>query len=493
MNKKYFLPLLLLIVTFSPLSFAQTGGIENLRETSKAFASVARQASPSVVFIQVESSREGVAQTPFATPFGDEWPFGDDFFRRFFGDEFPGTPRRPGPAPTPQQRAPAIGQGSGFVFASKRGLLSETSYIITNNHVVANADKIRVTFQDGREFVAKITGTDPKSDIAVIEIKAGNLPALPLGDSTKLEVGEWVVAIGNPFGLSHTLTVGVVSAKGRTSLGISDYEDFIQTDAAINPGNSGGPLVNLDGEAVGINTAIFSRSGGHMGVGFAIPINLAKSIADQLIEQGEVTRGYLGVVIQPLTQELAESFNLTTHQGILIAQVTDDSPAAKAGLKAGDIVTQYQGRPVNDIGDFRNRVALTPPGKSAKIEILRDGKSRTIDIKIEKLGDQQIAAAQAPAQSTEELGLTVQTVTRELARQFNATPGQGVIVTEVNPGSIAAMAGIRPGTVILQVDRKPVNSANEFNRAVNQSKDNKRVLLLISDRGMSRYVVLQWR
>ncbi|MBE0437407.1 MAG: DegQ family serine endoprotease [Methylomicrobium sp.] len=493
MNKKYFLPLLLLIITLSSLSFAQTGGIENLRETSKAFASVARQASPSVVFIQVESSREGVAQTPFATPFGDEWPFNDDFFRRFFGDEFPGTPRRPGPPPTPQQRPPAIGQGSGFVFASKRGLLSETSYIITNNHVVANADKIRVTFQDGREFDAKITGTDPKSDIAVIEIKAGNLPALPLGDSTKLEVGEWVVAIGNPFGLSHTLTVGVVSAKGRTSLGISDYEDFIQTDAAINPGNSGGPLVNLDGEAVGINTAIFSRSGGHMGVGFAIPINLAKSIADQLIERGEVTRGYLGVVIQPLTQELAESFNLTTHQGILIAQVTDDSPAAKAGLKPGDIVTQYQGRPVNDIGDFRNRVALTPPGKSAKVAILRDGKPRTLDIKIEKLGDQQITAAQAPAQSTEELGLTVQTVTRELARQFNATPGQGVIVTEVKPGAIAAMAGIRPGTVILEVDRKPVNSANEFNRAVNQSKDNKRVLLLISDRGMSRYIVLQWR
>lgn len=493
MIKKHFLPLLLLLPLFSTHSLAQKGGIESLRETSKAFASVARQASPSVVFIQVESSREGAAQAPFATPFGDEFPFGDDFFRRFFGDEFPGVPRRPGPGPSPQQRPPAIGQGSGFVFSSKRSLLSETSYIITNNHVVANADKIRVTFQDGREFDAKITGTDPKSDIAVIEIKAGNLPALPLGDSANLEVGEWVVAIGNPFGLSHTLTVGVVSAKGRTSLGISDYEDFIQTDAAINPGNSGGPLVNLEGEAVGINTAIFSRSGGHMGVGFAIPINLAKSIADQLIEQGEVTRGYIGVVIQPLTSELAESFNLKTNQGILIAQVTDDSPAAKAGLKAGDIVTDYQGRSVNDIGDFRNRVALTAPGKSAQVTIIRDGKSKVIDLKIDKLGDQQIAASQAPAQSTEELGLTVQTVTRESARQFNATPGQGVIVTEVNPGSIAAMAGIRRGTLILQVDRKAVNSADEFNRAVNQSKANKRVLLLISERGMSRYVVLQWR
>lgn len=488
MNKRSFF--LLLLLTLSNPLFAQTGGIENLRETSKAFASVARKTSPSVVFIQVESSREGIAQAPFSSPFGDEWPFNDDFFRRFFGEEFPGTPRRPSPAP--QRRPPAIGQGSGFVFASKSGLLRDKTYIMTNNHVVANADKIRVMFQDGRQFDAAVTGTDPKSDVAVIEIDAGGLPALPLGDSTNLEVGEWVVAIGNPFGLNHTLTVGVVSAKGRTSLGISDYEDFIQTDAAINPGNSGGPLVNLDGEAIGINTAIFSRSGGHMGVGFAIPINLAKSIADQLIETGEVTRGYLGVVIQPLTPDLAESFNLKANEGILVAQVTDNSPAAKAGLKAGDIITDYQGRSVSDVGDFRNRVALTPPDKTVEVTIIRDGKSQRIDLKIEKLSEER-TAMQPPDEHTDELGLTVQTVTRELARQYNATPGQGVVVTDIKPGSVAAMAGIRRGTVILQANRKPVNSATEFNRAVNQSKADKRVLLLISERGTSRYVVLQRR
>jgi serine protease Do len=284
-------------------------GVENLRETGKAFASVGRAVSPSVVFIQVEGQRAEPAQAPLGLPFGDELPFGEEFFKRFFGEGFPGIPRGQAPqAPPGEPRS--MGQGSGFVFAAQAGLLADKTYIMTNNHVVEGAERIRVTFQDGREFDAEVTGRDPQSDVAVIEIKTGGLPALALGDSAKLEVGEWVVAIGNPFGLSHTLTVGVVSATGRTSLGINDYEDFIQTDAAINPGNSGGPLVNLDGAVVGMNTAIFSRSGGYMGVGFAIPINLANAIANQLIEQGEVTRGFLGIVIQPLTADLAESFGM---------------------------------------------------------------------------------------------------------------------------------------------------------------------------------------
>ncbi|MFQ5788012.1 MAG: trypsin-like peptidase domain-containing protein, partial [Thermodesulfobacteriota bacterium] len=352
-----------------PAHALEDSGVKNLRQTGKAFASVAREVSPSVVFVQIEANVPGSTITRFESPFGNEWPFGDDLFKRFFGDKFPGIPREPR-SDKPRSERRAIAQGSGFVFAAKDGFLSDKTYILTNNHVVENADKIRVQFQDGSEYEAKITGRDPQSDVAVIEIKTGGKPAAKLGNSSDLEVGEWVVAIGNPFGLSHTLTVGVVSAKGRTSIGINDYEDFIQTDAAINPGNSGGPLVNLDGEVVGINTAIFSRSGGYMGVGFAIPIDLAREIANQLIEKGEVTRGYLGIVIQPLTADLAKSFDIENGKGILISQVSEDSPAEKAGLKQGDVIIAYRGEPVTDIGTFRNRVALTPPGSQEKLTIL---------------------------------------------------------------------------------------------------------------------------
>ena len=331
---------------------AHEGGLDSLRETSKAFASVARTVSPAVVFIRVESRSEGErADIPY--PFGERWPFDEEFFRRFF-EQFKDLPREL----LPQERVPTLGQGSGFIFAARE----DNTYILTNNHVVAGAERIRVTLQDGRSFAARIKGGDPKSDVAVIEIEARGLPVLQLGDSAKLEVGEWVIAIGNPFGLSHTLTVGVVSATGRTSLGISDYEDFIQTDAAINPGNSGGPLVNLDGEVVGMNTVIFSGSGGHMGVGFAIPINFARAIADQLVATGQVTRGYLGIVIQQLTPELAESFGLERITGILIAQVEAGSPGARAGLRQGDVIVAYRGTPVGDVGGFRNQVSLTPPG-----------------------------------------------------------------------------------------------------------------------------------
>jgi serine protease Do len=460
--------------------------VESLRQTGKAFAAVARQVSPSVVFIQAESVRER-AEAPMSAPFGQDWPFGDDLFRRFFGEPAPGRPRSE--APKNQRRA--ISQGSGFVFSAKQGLLSDKSYILTNNHVVEGADKIRVTFQDGREFDAEITGADPKSEVAVIEIKAGGLPALRLGDSSSLEVGEWVVAIGNPFGLSHTLTVGVVSAKGRTSLGISDYEDFIQTDAAINPGNSGGPLVNLDGEVVGINTAIFSRSGGYMGVGFAIPVNLARTIAEQLIESGEVTRGYLGIVIQPLTAELAESFGMEQTQGILVAQVGSDSPAEHAGLRQGDVIVAYRGKPVSDIGAFRNRVSLTRPGSRERLTILRDGQRRDVEVTVGKLSEDQVAA-QGPAESAEQLGLTVQTLTPQLAEQFGAEAGKGVVVTDVKRGSVAALAGIKPGAVILQVNRRAVDSAAAFNRAITDSRGEKRVLLLLRTGDMQRYVVLSW-
>ncbi|MEW7984075.1 MAG: Do family serine endopeptidase [Candidatus Sedimenticola endophacoides] len=379
---------LILLMVFASAAHALDGGVESLRQTGKAFASVARAVSPSVVFIQVEGKASPAAIGGFSSPFGQEFPFGDDLFKRFFGDQFPGVPRMPKPeAPKGERRA--IGQGSGFVFAAKDGLLSDKTYILTNNHVVEDAEKIRVKFQDGREFDAKVTGRDPQSDVAVLEIKAGGLSPLRWGNSSRLEVGEWVVAIGNPFGLSHTLTVGVVSAKGRTSVGINDYEDFIQTDAAINPGNSGGPLVNLDGEVVGINTAIFSRSGGYMGVGFAIPSNLAKAIANQLIEHGEVTRGYLGIVIQQLTPDLAESFDIDSGKGILVAQVSEDSPAEKAGLRQGDVIVEYRGEPVSDVGGFRNRVSLTAPGSTETVTVLRGGKRKTLQVTIGRLHRRQ--------------------------------------------------------------------------------------------------------
>lgn len=464
---------------------AQDNGIENLRQTSKAFASVGRAVSPSVVFIQVE--RKGAASRQFPFPFDDREFFGNDLFERFFGERFRGfsTPN------TPQEQRKVLGQGSGFVFLVKDGLLSDKSYILTNNHVVQNADSIKVILQDKREFTAKVVGTDPQSDVAVLEINDTKLPALNLGDSSALEVGEWVIAIGNPFGLSHTLTVGVVSATGRTSLGISDYEDFIQTDAAINPGNSGGPLVNLDGEVVGMNTAIFSRSGGYMGIGFAIPINLAKSIGDQLMNNGEVTRGHLGIVVQELSADLADSFDLPQNEGILISQVMENSPAAKAELRQGDIIIGYQEKPVTNVGTFRNLVALSPPNSQQKLTVMRDGKRLNFKVTIGKL-DKDSQLAQMAEQPIAELGLTVQTITSNLAQQYNVKQGKGVLVTSITPGSVAAMAGIDVGTVILQVDREAINGAEEFTRAVNKSSKDKSVLFLLIKNNVQRYLVLNW-
>jgi len=466
----------------SSVNSAEDSGIASLRQTSKAFASVAKKVSPSVVFIKVESVKKNIPITPFQSPFGD------DFFKRFFGESFPNFPQQQEP-PTGKQ---VVAQGSGFVFSSKKSLLTNKSYILTNNHVVESADKIHITFQDGKEFDAKIVGTDPKSDIAVLEINDSSHPVLPMGSSSNLEVGEWVIAVGNPFGLSHTLTVGVVSAKGRTGLGINDYEDFIQTDAAINPGNSGGPLLNLDGEVVGINTAIFSRSGGYMGVGFAIPVDLVNNIAKQLIDKGEVTRGYLGIVIQAMTPELSKSFNLDVSKGILVSQVSENSPAAKGGLKVGDVIMRYQGKEVSEVGDFRNRVAQTSPGSKASLAIIRNGKRKLVTIKIGNLEKAPITT-KSSIQTADKLGLVVQTITPELAKQFNVKTGEGVVISDVKRGSLAAMAGIRAGAVILQINRKPINSAAQFKQAIGKSRSKKQVLLLVRDNERSRYVVLSWR
>ncbi|MEW6983839.1 DegQ family serine endoprotease [Colwelliaceae bacterium 6471] len=479
--------LLLLLVLFNVPVMAQDDAIESLRQTSKAFSSVAHTVSPSVVFIRVEGKASRVLSEQFSFPFGDRWPFGDDLFERFFGERF----RQPQPNEEPERQRKIIGQGSGFVFAAKEGFFIDKSYILTNNHVVDKAESINVTLKDGREFDAKIVGTDPQSDIAVLEIKTGKLPPVVLGDSSKVQVGEWVVAIGNPFGLSHTLTVGVVSAKGRTSLGINDYEDFIQTDAAINPGNSGGPLVNLDGEVIGVNTAIFSKNGGYMGIGFAVPIDLAKSIAEQLISHGKVTRGQLGIIIQDLSPALADSFDIDQQNGVLVAQVMDNSPAEKAGLQQGDVITAFQGKKVTGVGRFRNLVALSSPGSKSQLTIIRDGKTIELTVEIGKQSELD-QLSRADEYESEDLGFKVKTINSRLAEQYRVKQGEGVLVTEVRSASIAAMAGISSGAVILQVNRKPVNSAVKFSQELKKSRQKKSVLLLLQQDNQQRYLILSW-
>lgn len=481
-QKKYWLMVVLsafLLIgsgSFAVLS-AQDAGIESLRETGKAFRSVAREVSPSVVYIQVEKTVESRSSgSPFeGQPFG---PFGDEFFRRFFGPHFESPEQRP------QQRR-TTGQGSGF-------LISADGYVMTNNHVVGDADKITVQFQDGREFEAKLIGADPPTDVALIRIEANEeLPFLRLGDSDRLEVGDWVLAFGNPFGLSHSLTAGIVSAKGRSGIGLTDYENFIQTDAAINPGNSGGPLVNLDGEVVGMNTAIFSRSGGYMGIGFAIPINMARNIYLQLAEHGIVTRGRIGVYIQDLTRELAESFEIDQRQGILISQVMEQSAAEKGGLRQGDVITKLNGEPVENVAAFRNRISLTAPGTTIELEILRKGKTRKHKIVVDAMEAEQAVVPPA-ADELPQLGLRLQKLTPELAEQFGYQAGRGVLVSAVEPGSLAARAGIEPGALIEEVNRVDVNDPEQVASLIEKSQRNT-VLLLVRQGNASRYLTLRYK
>ncbi|KAA3621585.1 MAG: DegQ family serine endoprotease [Proteobacteria bacterium] len=445
-------------------------GIESLKEAGKAFSSVAEKVSPAVVFISVEKmenvrSREG-------------FPFDDEFFRRFFDQPMPDRFR----GESRQRRV--RGQGSGFI-------VSSDGYILTNNHVVGDADEVIVQLQDGREFKARQIGSDERSDVAVIKVDADNLPVLELGDSEQLQVGEWVLAIGSPFGLSHTLTAGIVSAKGRSSVGITDYENFIQTDAAINPGNSGGPLVDLNGQAVGMNTAIFSRSGGYMGIGFAIPINMVRNIMDQLIDTGQVTRGFLGILIQDLTQDLAESFGLDNRNGVLIAGVTDGSPAERGGLKQGDIVVEFDGRDVTEVGSFRNRVSMVTPGTKVKMTVVRDGEQVDLEIEVGTLPDEIGAQSPREDEPLEDLGFSVQTLTPELAKRFEIEDLSGVVVTSVDNGSPAFEAGLRPGMVISEVNRTAVADAAEFNEAATAGEERDSVLLLVNDRRGSRYIALK--
>ncbi len=453
------------LFTMTPMVSAHEDDTVSLQQTSKAFSSVAKNAVPAVVFIKVEKKVETGSMVGPGSPFGNNDPF--DFFR----DRQPRTPR--------ERRQ--MGQGSGFI-------ISGDGYIVTNNHVVGDADVITVKVHDGREFTARKIGSDEKSDVAVIKIDGENLPTLPLGDSDALEVGEWVIAIGNPFGLAETLTFGIVSAKGRSTVGINDYEDFIQTDAAINPGNSGGPLINLEGEAIGINTAIFSSSGGSVGIGFAIPINMAKNIKDQLVKDGKVTRGQLGVMIGELTKDLADYFGADSTKGVLVSAIMKDSPAEKAGLEAGDIILKIDGRDVEGTGQLRNTVAMVAPGTKVQLLVYRDGREKTVTVSIGELSETVVnkEASELP----KKLGLTVQDLTEEMRQYYSLGSEEGVVVSGVDPDSRAFAAGIRPGTIILSVNRSKVGSTKEFGEVLQASVKTKKVLLLIKEQRYTRFVVL---
>jgi serine protease Do len=433
------------------------------------FATLAEKLSPAVVNIstvQKSAQRSDRPWRGFRSPFREREPFGTDPFREFFERFFGETP--------PQGRQSL---GSGFI-------IHPQGFIITNNHVIEEADKIKVILFDEREFEAQIIGRDPKTDLALLKVQTSvDLPTVPLGNSQTLRIGEWVMAIGNPFGLSHTVTVGIVSAKGRI-IGAGQYDDFIQTDASINPGNSGGPLFNTRGEVVGINTAIIA---GGTGIGFAIPVNLAKELLPQLHETGKVTRGWLGVMIQKVTPELAQSFRIQQPAGALVADVIEGSPAATAGFQRGDVITSFDGAAIHEMHELPRVVANTPVGKQVKVDILRQGKITTLTVTIAALKED---ASASPVSVAGQLGMEVEELTPELSQNLGIRLREGVVVTTVEEESLAAAAGIREGDVILEINRERVRTAEEYSKAVQKGAGSP-LLLLISRGESTLYVALK--
>ncbi|HUU11471.1 MAG TPA: DegQ family serine endoprotease [Phycisphaerae bacterium] len=450
----------------------------DLDRLSARFRAVAKRVKPAVVAIGVRKTVEATSGPLNA----------DEFFRRFFGRgaERPGRRTR---------RFEQQGLGSGVI-------VDPSGYILTNNHVVADADQITVRLADGRDFDAEVIGRDPPSEIAVIRIKADRLPVVTLGDTAKMEVGDWVLAVGAPFGLEQTVTAGIISATGRHRVGITEYENFIQTDAAINPGNSGGPLVNMQGEVIGINTAIATERGsmgapvGYMGVGFAIPMDTATEVMKRLREKGTVVRGWLGVGIQPLTAEMAESMKIKADEGVLVSQVFGGGPADKAGIKAGDVVVEFNGKPVKDPNELQSAVAWTDPGTSAEVVVLRDGKRKTLQIKVETRADQPEILAQAKPEAPaaiEDLGIEVSGVTDEAAERFGYEPGQGVLVMDVDPQGLAYRAGIREGMLILQVAGKKVGSVTDLKATLKTTDLARGVPLLVRAGDRQMFILMKQR
>jgi serine protease Do len=387
----------------------------------------------------------------------------------------------------PPQERRSGGMGSGVI-------VSRDGYILTNNHVVENANEVTVTLTDKREFTAKVVGTDPWSDVAVVKINATGLPVMQLGDSTRAQAGDIVFAIGSPLGLKNTVTMGIVSATGRAGLGIERFEDFIQTDASINPGNSGGALINTGGHLIGINTAILSGSGGNQGIGFAIPVNMAREVMDQLIKSGKVTRGYIGVGVQEVTPDLSKAFNVPIGS-VAITQVTPDSPGSRAGIEVGDVIVRINGEEVSDVNAFRNRVARNAPGSTINLTVNRQGRSQDLTVKLGEMpgteaedrqgGEERGGATRSPLE-----GVQVEALTPDVARQLQLPAGtRGVVVSDVDPRSAAAEAGLQEGDVIQQVNRQPVTSVADFNRLVRGQ--GQQLVLLVNRGGASVFIAVK--
>ncbi|MBM2804209.1 MAG: Periplasmic serine endoprotease DegP-like, partial [Deltaproteobacteria bacterium] len=417
-----------------------------------SFAAIAKKTMPVVVNISTTSQRSPRS--------GSNDPI-EDFFNRFFGE-------------TPPKESNQRSLGSGI-------LITKDGEILTNYHVVRNADTIKVKLADQTEYEARLVGKDDRTDLALIKIRrsGGNLPFARLGTSSQIDVGDWVMAIGNPFGLEHTVTAGIVSAKGRV-IGAGPYDNFIQTDASINPGNSGGPLINAEGEVIGVNSAIFSQSGGNVGIGFAIPIDLAKKVADHLRKNGKVVRGWLGVRVQDVTPTLASSVGLTRNpnETTLVTEVAEKSPAAEAGVKTGDIIVEFNGKPVPKSHDFPSVIADTAPGQKVTLKIFRDKKEQVVGVRIGELAEESEANQPVEARDAE-LGLRVQRITPEAARRLGLGSAKGVLVVEVQPGSPADQVGIEPADVIREVNQRAVSNVKEFERATRQGRRGDRILLLV--------------
>lgn len=462
-----------LTLSYASDSLPQGTASASVVQPTVGFTDVAKRVTPAVVNITTVMT-ENVAD-------GSSIP--DELRERmeeFFGKPFGPRGRRPGDPF--DHRAPRRGQGSGVITSSD-------GYIVTNNHVIAQAREVSVTLPDKREFKGKIIGVDPKSDLAVIKIQASHLPTMTWGDASNLQVGEYVLAVGNPFGLNSTVTLGIVSAVGRGQMGITQYEDFIQTDAAINPGNSGGALVNTKGELVGINTAIFSQSGGYQGVGFAVSATMAKPIYESLIKTGKVVRGYLGIGLQGLNQDLAVSFGLKEAKGALISDVKAGSPADQAGLKQGDVIVSYQGTLVEDGVALQRLVTVTTVGVRVTLHVIRDGHEREVTVRVGEQADEPKVAKVQHGDSDDALsGLVVEELDQDRARQLRFQGTSGVVVTRVDPDSGAERAGLSVGDVIQEMNRRPIKSVKDFEKVSADLKKGANVLMLINRRGNSLFV-----
>jgi serine protease Do len=449
----------LLVLTL--LVGSQFSGVAQAAVMLADFATLAKRLKPTVVNISTSKTITPVKRQNQ----GEGDPF-QEYFDKFFD----------GPRQHPFKQK---NLGSGFI-------ISEDGFILTNNHVVTGADEIKVKLSDGREFRGEVKGRDEKFDLALIRIDAkGNLPVAPLGDSDKIEVGEWVMAIGNPFGLAQTVTAGIVSAQGRV-IGGGPYDDYIQTDASINPGNSGGPLFDTKGEVIGINTAILA---GGQGIGFAIPVNMAKSIITQLKETGKVTRGWLGVSVQPVTADLAKSFGLETERGALVAEVMKDSPAEKSGLKNGDIILEFNGHAIKEMGELPRVVAGTPVGKKVNVVLQRDGRQESVPVTIEQLKDGE--GVEDQALPSDRLGLKVAELTPERAQQLKVSGDRGVVVVEVHPDGLADRAGIQEGDLVREINGVRIAKVADYGKAVSAVRKGGYLRVLLRRGAASLFVALR--